>query len=63
MNARGFTLLEVLITLIILAIGMLGLANLQSKIHTLEIESYQRTLRDYRALVRRLGLHDDLDSP
>jgi len=42
LRARGFTLLEVLITLIILAVGMLGLANLQSKIHVTEIESYQR---------------------
>ncbi|MGH7184776.1 MAG: type IV pilus modification protein PilV [Pseudomonadota bacterium] len=42
MRATGFTLLEVLITLIILAVGMLGLANLQSKIHVTEVESYQR---------------------
>ncbi len=40
--AAGFTLLEILITLIILAVGMLGLANLQSKIHVTEVESYQR---------------------
>jgi type IV pilus assembly protein PilV len=40
--SAGFTLLEVLITLIVLAIGMLGLANLQSKIHVTEMESYQR---------------------
>jgi type IV pilus assembly protein PilV len=41
-RAAGFTLLEVLITMIVLAIGMLGLANLQSKIHVTEVESYQR---------------------
>lgn len=42
-SSRGFTLLEVLITLIILAIGLLGLASLQSKMHVTEMESYQRT--------------------
>jgi hypothetical protein len=31
--------------------------------HVEEIESYQHTVRDYRALVRRLGLRDDLESP
>jgi hypothetical protein len=31
--------------------------------HVEEIESYQHTVRDYQALVRRLGLHDDLESP
>ena len=41
-RTKGFTLLEILITLIILAVGMLGLANLQSKIHVTEVESYQR---------------------
>ena len=41
-GAGGFTLLEVLITMIVLAVGMLGLANLQSKMHITEVESYQR---------------------
>ncbi len=39
---HGSTLLEVLITIIILAFGLLGLAGLQAKIQLAELESYQR---------------------
>lgn len=35
-------MLEVLVTILILAIGMLGLAALQGQAHTSELESYQR---------------------
>lgn len=42
-SMRGFTLLEVLITIVILAFGLLGLTNLQTKLHMTEMESYQRT--------------------
>ncbi len=41
-SQRGTTMLEVLVTIVILAFGMLGLAGLQSKIFSAEMESYQR---------------------
>lgn len=46
MNLRshqGFTLIEVLITMVILAFGLLGLTNLQAKLQMTEMESYQRS--------------------
>ncbi|MDA8127779.1 MAG: type IV pilus modification protein PilV [Betaproteobacteria bacterium] len=39
---RGTSLIEVLVTIVILAIGLLGLAGLQSRLQASEMESYQR---------------------
>jgi type IV pilus assembly protein PilV len=39
---RGTSMIEVLVTLVILAFGLLGVAGLQSKIGVAEMESYQR---------------------
>jgi type IV pilus assembly protein PilV len=39
---RGITLVEVLVTLVILAVGLLGLVALQSRVQVLQAESYQR---------------------
>jgi len=39
----GFTLLEVMVTIVILAFGLLGLAGLEMKTRSVEMESYQRT--------------------
>jgi type IV pilus assembly protein PilV len=39
---RGISLIEVLVTMIILAIGLLGLVALQSRVQVLQAESYQR---------------------
>jgi type IV pilus assembly protein PilV len=41
-GARGTSLVEVLVTLAILAFGLLGIAGLQTKIGVAEMESYQR---------------------
>lgn len=39
----GTTLLEVLVTVVILAFGLLGLAGLEMKTRSVEMESYQRS--------------------
>ena len=38
----GSSLIEVLVTMVILAVGLLGLAGMQSRIHLLELESFGR---------------------
>lgn len=40
---NGATLLEVLVTVIVLAFGLLGLAGLQMQTRSVEMESYQRS--------------------
>lgn len=39
---RGFSLIEVLVTLVVLLFGLLALASLLARTHTAEFESYQR---------------------
>ena len=41
-RARGTSLIEVLVTLVIVAFGLLGIAGLQSKLSLTEVEAYQR---------------------
>lgn len=40
---RGFGMLEILITMVVIAVGMLGIAALQARAQQAEVESYQRT--------------------
>jgi type IV pilus assembly protein PilV len=42
-RGAGFTMIEVLVSLLIIVLGLLGLAGLQSRMQQAEFESYQRT--------------------
>jgi type IV pilus assembly protein PilV len=71
---RGFTLIEILVTIVILVFGLLGIVGLQAKATNVEMESYQRgqalaLLRDMesriaasRGLVEAGFLDDDVSS-
>jgi type IV pilus assembly protein PilV len=41
-NQSGTSLVEVLVAMVVLAIGLLGLVGLQARLHSLQVESYQR---------------------
>ncbi len=42
-HSHGTSLIEVMVTLVILAFGLLGIAGLQTKVGVAEMESYERT--------------------
>jgi len=42
LQQQGISLIEVLIAMVILAIGLLGLVGLQGRLHVTQVESYQR---------------------
>lgn len=43
LRSRGVTMIEVLITIVILTIGLLGVAGLQARMQLAEVESYHRS--------------------
>ena len=56
-SGRGFSLLEVLVTIVILSVGLLGLAGLQGRALTAQMESYQRS----QAMVLLKDMADRID--
>lgn len=63
-RARGVGLVEVLVTMVVLAFGLLGLAAFQAKAHVGTIESYQRAqaavlLQDMQARLSGNSAHAD----
>jgi type IV pilus assembly protein PilV len=42
-RVRGFSLIEVLVTILLMVLGLLGVAGMQAKSSSLEMESYQRS--------------------
>lgn len=42
-RSSGVSLIEILVTLVIVTLGLLGLAGMQSKLQTSEVEAYQRS--------------------
>jgi len=64
----GTTMLEILVTLVILAFGLLGLAGLNAKIQALDMEAYQRAqaillLRDITERIRANSANASLYVP
>jgi len=56
--SRGFTMLEVLISIVIITLGLLGLAGMQAVAQQSELESYQRA----QALVLLSDMADSINS-
>jgi type IV pilus assembly protein PilV len=58
-GARGFSMIEVLVSLLIIVLGLLGLAGLQVRMQQSEFESYQRAqaLILLQDMVERVSLH------
>ena len=57
-SERGFSMIEVLVTIVILSVGLLGMAGLQVRALTAQMEAYQRE----QALVLVKDIADRIDA-